>query len=110
MTTAKDDTEVSRALNEADMMSQGACSTIQMIAQLALHALENPGADMETIAEALTEIKYAASSLKNDINVIAERFGCNFIDEFERARADRRRDAYAAKARSFVAAGASHAS
>ncbi len=110
MTTAKDDTEMGRALTKADMVTQGACSLIQMIAQLALLALENPATGMETIADAIFEIKNAASTLENDINVIAERFGCHFIDEFERTHAERRREAYMAKARSIVAAEVAHVS
>ena len=95
--------EMGRALNEADMVSQGACTAIQMIASLALLALENPNADMETIAQAIIAIKSAASSLENDINVIAEGFGRHYIDELESADSGRRREAFRDMARSFVA-------
>lgn len=95
--------EMGQALNEADMVSQGACTSILTIATLALLALQNPSVDMETIAQAIIEIKSAASTLENDINVIAEGFGRHYIDEFESADRGRRREAFRDVVRSFVA-------
>jgi hypothetical protein len=88
--------DLCNAVKNVDCFSQEACSGICAIAGLTLLALENPDTGLETIAAALRDIVYKADVLMNDINAEAERVGCNFVDEKERAREDRRRAAFAA--------------
>lgn len=76
------------ALGEVDLVANAELSEIGMIARLALAAMELPrtARALEMFAVAFQAIARKASSLDNDLNCIAERCGCNFVDDERAAR------------------------
>ncbi len=76
------------ALGEVDLFAHAELTEIATIARLALAAMELPRTAQahEMFAVAFQAIASKASSLNNDLNCIAERCGCNFVDEERAAR------------------------
>lgn len=76
------------AIMQMDALSQECFSKIEAIARLALLALETPRGhrEIDSIAHALEAIQGCASDGMNSINVEAEDFGLNYVDETERRR------------------------
>ncbi len=80
--------QLSEAVSDMDRMSQTTFGEIATVAKLALERLETPKClrDTETLATVLSLIWGKALDAKNDINVEAERVGCNYQDPAQRKR------------------------
>lgn len=96
-TTDTSAAELRRAITDADMICQRDFSRIAGIAELTLLSLEAPSiySRPRLLEQALRTIMDIAAAAENDVNVIAEWVGCNFVDEVERERQDARRAARA---------------
>ncbi|WP_446811059.1 hypothetical protein ACH50O_05690 [Methylomonas sp. 2BW1-5-20] len=71
-----------QTVKDMDCMSQEAVERISAITGLLLLAMESPGfyGRPYDLHHALRQINAIADGLQNDINVMAEDVGCNFID------------------------------
>lgn len=78
------------ALQMVDGFSQQAFNRIQAMAALALGAFEQPqgltAGGLQQVARVLEAIADQAATAMNDINVEAERMGCQYVDEVGRRR------------------------
>jgi len=85
--------QLRRTVTAMDSVAQGAFSEIAAIAKLALASLETPAAyaDPESMGIVLTLILDKAMGAEDHINSLAEKVGCNYIDQAERRRSDARR-------------------
>ncbi len=74
--------KLKQTVNDMDYISQEAVERITTITGLLLLAMESPAfySRPSDLYHALRQINFIADGLQNDINVMAEDVGCNFID------------------------------
>lgn len=75
--------QLRNAVEEMDCFAGAAFSEIDTIARLALAAMELPrtSQSIDLFASALQAIAARASAAENDVNVVAEQVGCNYLDK-----------------------------
>lgn len=85
--------ELRNAVEEMDCLAGVAFSEIGTIARLALAAMELPrtSKSIDLFASAFESIAARASAAENDVNVAAERVGCNYLDRASALRYAARR-------------------
>ena len=81
-----DPQELRNALENCDLLSQGATQGIGAMAKAAKRMLSMDAHSLDCVSQLLAEIELRAAQLSNNISCEAGVFGANFVDDGEDSR------------------------